>query len=539
MSEGQPVSLVARRGGDVTATARVALLRPPVVVFPRSLSSYGPVPPIGLAYIAAVLREAGHHVDVVDGAGEGIDRAEDVETPVGTLRRVGLPPEEIVERIPGIPDMVGITHMFLHEWPQVRELATLVRARFPDAVIVLGGENATAFKDHIFEQCPAVDGCVLGEGEATAVELANRLVEGRPLAGVPGVALREPDGDGTVDTGLSPRMRRLGEVPRPAWDLFPVERYLAHGDYFGVNRGPAMPILATRGCPYKCSFCSSPQMWTTRYVVRDPDDVADEIAGYVERYGVRNINFCDLTAATKRTWTLSLCDALERRGVRVDWQLSSGTRAEALDAEVLQRLYDTGCRYVTFAPESGSERMLEVFDKRVKLPVVLRSLEAAHRIGIRTRVNVIIGHPEERWRDLLRSLRLLVRAARVGTDDAAVIMFSPYPGSRDYDALVDSGQLVVDEASYYVGIARAAGGGRTYNPRMRPWQLKAAQLVMLLTFYGLGLVLHPVRAWEYVRAQRTGRENTFLDQLVRIKRTAFRPEAAPDRARRPAVPPAG
>ena len=72
-----------------------------------------------------------------------------------------------------------------------------------------------------------------------------------------------------------------------------------------------------------------------------------------------------------------------------------------LDAEVLQRLYDTGCRYVTFAPESGSERMLEVFDKRVKLPVVLRSLEAAHRIGIRTRVNVIIGHPEERWRDLL------------------------------------------------------------------------------------------------------------------------------------------
>src|SRR5690606_35308754 len=139
----------------VTATARVALLRPPVVVFPRSLSRYGPVPPIGLAYIAAVLREAGHHVDVVDGAGEGIDRAEDVETPVGTVRRVGLPPEEDVERIPGIADMVGITHMFLHEWPQVRELATLVRARLPDDVIVLGGENATAFKDHIFEQCPA------------------------------------------------------------------------------------------------------------------------------------------------------------------------------------------------------------------------------------------------------------------------------------------------------------------------------------------------------------------------------------------------
>ena len=87
------------------------------------------------------------------------------------------------------------------------------------------------------------------------------------------------------------RRRKLSEIPPPAWDQFPLDEYLAYADFFGVNRGRSMPILATRGCPYKCTFCSSPQMWTTRYVVRDPDDVADEIADYVERYGIQNVNF--------------------------------------------------------------------------------------------------------------------------------------------------------------------------------------------------------------------------------------------------------
>ncbi|MEL7207730.1 MAG: radical SAM protein, partial [Actinomycetota bacterium] len=103
-----------------------------------------------------------------------------------------------------------------------------------------------------------------------------------------------------------------------------------------------MQILGTRGCPYKCSFCSSPQMWTTKYVVREPDDVVDEIADYVDQYGVANVNFVDLTAATNRRWTLGLCDALDERGLDITWQLPVGTRIEAIDREVLERIYVVG-----------------------------------------------------------------------------------------------------------------------------------------------------------------------------------------------------
>jgi hypothetical protein len=137
-SSAQPVLIAPRTSGSAPV-ANVVLIRPPIVVFPRSLSSYGPVPPIGLAYIAAVLRELGHHVEVIDGSGEHIDRFEDFETPVGTLRRVGLSPAEIAERVPEGTQLVGITHMFLHEWPQVKAIAEEVRARHPHATIVLGG----------------------------------------------------------------------------------------------------------------------------------------------------------------------------------------------------------------------------------------------------------------------------------------------------------------------------------------------------------------------------------------------------------------
>ena len=79
-----------------------------------------------------------------------------------------------------------------------------------------------------------------------------------------------------------------------------------------------MPILATRGWPYKCSFCSSPNMWTTRYVVREPTDVADEIESYIERFGINNVDFVDLTPMTKRSWILRLCDELDQRGLALE-----------------------------------------------------------------------------------------------------------------------------------------------------------------------------------------------------------------------------
>src|SRR5438093_9638745 len=139
--------------------ARVALVRPPILQIPVSFSSYGAIPPIGLAYVAAVLRDAGHHVTLVDGAGEALTRFLNVSGPTGMLLLQGLTAEEIVDRVPVSTEIVGITHMFLHEWPTIRDLAERLKAKIPGVIVVLGGEHATGFCPRIFTETTAVDYC--------------------------------------------------------------------------------------------------------------------------------------------------------------------------------------------------------------------------------------------------------------------------------------------------------------------------------------------------------------------------------------------
>jgi len=232
---------------------------------------------------------------------------------------------------------------------------------------------------------------------------------------------------------------------------------------------------------------------------------------------MRSPTTCTGTASPTSTSPTSR-PALEARTPGLIWQLPVGTRAEALDREVLQRLYDTGCRNVTYAPEAGGQRMLDVYDKRVNLEKLLDSLHEAKKIGLVTKINIIIGHPEERWSDTWKSYRFMIRAARKGANDAAVMMFGPYPGSADFKKLVDAGRVKVDETYVYTALSWSSGVHESYNPRMSPRQLRVAQLIMLCTFYGLANLLRPRRVVSYVRAWFTGNEATQLDALLRSKR---------------------
>jgi radical SAM superfamily enzyme YgiQ (UPF0313 family) len=138
----------------------------------------------------------------------------------------------------------------------------------PDAVLVAGGEHVTALPAETLAAMPEVDAAVLGEGEETLAELLGCLAGGGDPASVAGVVAR--GGSGPRFGPPRKRIRAIDDIPAPAWDLLPLESYLGNEKGFGVNRGRSMPVLATRGCPYRCTFCSSPAMWTTSWVARDP-----------------------------------------------------------------------------------------------------------------------------------------------------------------------------------------------------------------------------------------------------------------------------
>lgn len=477
----------------------ITLIRPPTVSSAHAYSV--PItPPIGIAYLAAALESAGHRVSIIDSLGEAPPQQGPTCHP--RLRAHGLSIVQIVDRISPQTQLIGVSAMFSQEWPHTEQLILAIRQRFAGVPIVLGGEHATAAWEHTLTTCPAVDLCVLGEGEATLVDLVNGLAG--PTAAerthhlpnplnLPGIAFRGPDG--LVRTSPRPRIRNLDDLPRPAWHLVPIETYLAGGFGHGVNRGRSMPILATRGCPYQCAFCSNPAMWTTRYVTRTPRDVVDEIEHYVTRYRATNIDFYDLTAIVRRTWILEFCRELDARALNITYQLPSGTRSEALDGEVLRWLSRTGCRNITYAPESGSPRMLDRIHKRVNLNRMCDSIRAARRAGIRLKANLVIGFPGETRRDVYRTLRLVLKLAWLGVDDVPLYLFSPYPGSAFHHELQAGGIIGRMDNDYFasLGCFMDLSQSSRYCRQIGPRELNFYRALGMSAGYTVGYLVRPWR----------------------------------------------
>jgi radical SAM superfamily enzyme YgiQ (UPF0313 family) len=337
-------------------------------------------------------------------------------------------------------------------------------------------------------------------------------------------------------------------LPWPAWHLVPVEQYLARGLGHGVNRGRSMPVLATRGCPFQCTFCSSPEMWTTRYVVRPVDDVINEIESYIERYRITNFDFVDLTVIIKRDWTLAFCREMERRNIRITYQLPSGTRSEALDREVLQALYRTGCRNISYAPESGSPRTLQRIKKRIHVDRVLESMRAACEVGLIARANTIVGFPFETRRDLWQTLRFVVRMAWNGVEDITLFSFAPYPGSELFAELQAEGALPPLSNDYFAALEFTdLGQTRHFCRNVGPWEINFYRVLGMALSIVLTYVRYPHRVRRTLRNLLRGTsESTFekrLNLLVRrplvrfFERWIDADRVARDRAEPPSVAP--
>ena len=490
----------------------VLLVRPPIVYATGTFSAPA-TPPLSVAYLAATLRAHGHCPLVLDCLGEGLDNHVVSYSP--RLRARGLALGEIAQRAldltGGSVDLIGVSAMFTSEWPHTRAVINELAAAFPGVPIVIGGEHASAAAEQVLADCSAVTFVARGEGEETMLDLAAWVEGNVTREEIGGVSFRQ--GTEIISNAARPRMTKLEEIPRPAWDLVPIERYLDGDEGHGVHRGRTMPILATRGCPYRCTFCSSPQMWTTRYVTRNPVDVVDEIEHYVAFYGATNIDFYDLTAVTTRKWILRFCDELRRRDLNIFWQLPSGTRSEAMDEEVLAAMFATGCANVTYAPESGSTRTLETIKKKVKLDSLTSSVTSAVACGLSVKCNLILGFPSETRRDVLATLRYAVRLAYIGVEDAGLFIFSPYPGSELYSELCAEGRIPAMDDAYcesllaYMDIKASGSYCRAIGAR----ELGMWRLLGLLVFYAVSYGRRPSRILRTFHNIRGGRAHSVLE----------------------------
>ncbi len=373
-------------------------------------------PPLGLAYVGGSLREAGFEVQLIDAVGESLDTR---HPSANDCYMYGLTQVQTIDRIDPESDIIGVALGFSFEWPTGRDLINAVRERFPKALLLGGGEHITAVPLQSMEDS-AIDIGVLGEGEETAIEIAAALAEDRlNPAEIAGTVYRDGSGNIVINE-RRPRKRDLDEIALPAWDLMPIENYLERGYGFGVNRGRSMPMMASRGCPYQCTFCSNPSMWTTRWIARDADLLLDEMQHYQDNYGIENFDFYDLTAIVKKSWIVDFCHKIEERGMSFTWQLPSGTRSEAIDGEVAALLYKSGCRNMSYSPESGSVGVLERIKKKITTDSVINSIRASFENGMNVKCNIIFGFPGETIKEVFESYRFIMRMAVAGAYDISI-----------------------------------------------------------------------------------------------------------------------
>lgn len=493
---------------------KVVIIRPPVV---RPKWNYVNLstPPIGPAYVASSLRSAGYEVFFIDAVGEALEQF----TPLPhSFLLHGLRFEEITARIPADCRAIGISIQFSFEFPQCRELTQVIRQQFPHAFLFAGGEHATALPEETL-RTTALDAIVLGEGELKAVELLRVAFKCPEMLGsVAGICWK--DASGTLHRNLEGlRIESIDPLPKPAWDLLPIENYLSRHLGFGVARGRNMPVLASRGCPYQCTFCSSPLMWTTTWTARNVNDLLDEMEFWIKRYQIDNFDFYDLTAIIQKKWILEFCQKIQERGLKFTWQLPSGTRTEAIDEEVAKLLYQSGCRNLSYAPESGSPRILKMIKKKIHPDTMLRSLRGCVRQGLNVKTNIILGFPGERWRDIVSSYLFIVKMAWVGAHDLAVWCFAPYPGSALFDQLVAQGKINALDDEYYRKLACYADPSQTvsYNDTFSARQLLLLRTLGVLLFYGANFLFRPWRLiqlfWHLARGRYESRSEQALASI--------------------------
>ncbi len=507
----------AHRGGTaVPARPLSIVLVRPASLLPLSAHNVWVLdaPPIGLAYLAAALKQAGHRVRIIDAFGEAPDKI--TRDPDGYGIN-GLVAEQVVDRIPADVDLIGVGCMFSNSWIYCRRTIAAIAAAFPRVPIVVGGEHATADYDRLLRRVPEVLCCVLGEGEETIVDLAGHLSRGLPLDDVPGLALR--DAAGVVRTTASRRrILEIDAMPWPDWETVPLANYLDNELSHDPFTARSMPIVASRGCPYQCTFCSSPQMFGTKWIARDPRQVCDEVAHYYHAYGARYFEFQDLTMVIQRDWIIEFSRLLIERRLDVQWCMPSGTRSEALDAEVLGWMKRSGCRSFAYAAESGSPAELARIKKKVQLPRMLESIRAAVGLGMITRCHLIFGMPGQTKLDAARSLLFATRLAFAGVHDLACYAFSPYPGSELYDQLVAEGRIVPEADDYDRVLAQNIFTNyklqRSWTPHLPRWSLGWLCVGSMAFFYVLQFVLRPVRIVALLRSLIEKRPHTYFQRMV-------------------------
>lgn len=374
---------------------------------PPSMSEIrGEVPPLGLAYIAAVFEDNGVAIKILD------------------VKTLNLSQEEYRKiLIDESPDVVGITTMTSTVRGALE--AAKIAKKSTSAFVVVGGPHIAAYPRETISY-DFIDYGIFGEGEYTFLELIAAIDEKEKVDNIPGLVYKKNAQVFVNDPGI---IKDLDKLPFPAYHLLPMKNY----SNIIESDETISSMITSRGCPHRCGFCfKQPQDKNIRF--RKPVNIVDEIEYLKNNFNITEIMFYDDNLTLKKGHVLSICDEILRRNIKIKWE--SPSRINTVDYDILKKMKEAGCIRLRFGVESGDPDILRLMRKDISLKKVKEVFGDCRKVGIESFAYFIIGYANETEESIKKTISLAKEL------DASSVMFNvavPYPHTDLYRRAIEQG----------------------------------------------------------------------------------------------------
>jgi radical SAM superfamily enzyme YgiQ (UPF0313 family) len=370
--------------------------------------------PLGLGYIASILRNEGHHIRVIDANASKLSENQ-IEKTIKTFTF----------------DAVGLTGL-ITQFKQVQRIASIIKNN-SKATIVLGGGLASAAPEVILNKTD-IDIVVIGEGEKTTSELFQSIGNENTLENVRGICYRK---DGRLfQTERRKPIDDISSLPFPAWDLFPMEHYFNNNAMCMPNR--RISLITSRGCPYQCTFCFH-GVFGHRYKARTAENVFQEIELLYQKYGIKGFVFEDDTFVLDKQRLYRLCNLIKECRLKIYW--SCNARVDLIDEEFIRKVKGAGCIGISYGVESGNQAQLDKIKKGITVEQAYRAIELTRRAGIITHGFVMLNIPGETIDTINDSIKFCKQAGL----QAEFTILTPIPGSKICQDAIEAKMVVIDD----------------------------------------------------------------------------------------------
>ncbi|MDP2927673.1 MAG: radical SAM protein [Candidatus Omnitrophota bacterium] len=389
----------------------------------KPLSSYNLqyTPPLGLGFIANYVKKNGFTVRIFD------------------CNVLGVLPEELFKHIL-IKDyrFIGF-QAFDMDLGKIKEYVRAVRKESLDIPIIIGGPAPSSNPKSVFNLLKEVNFLVVGEGEVAVVRLLELFNSGRmdksSLEQIPNLAWREND---EILVSHHEYVEDLDAIGSPDWDELNPRLYgnAVHGFFY--RRLPVLPIMISRGCPYRCSFCGSRNITGYKVRRRDPVSVVDELEYLKNKYGLREFQVIDDNFTFPNSAALEFANELIKRRLDLLWTCPNGLRLDTLDEKLLVAMKESGCYEVAVGIESGDPEILKDIGKGISLEMITEKIKLIYAHGIDIIGFVMVGYPLETLATLRRTIKFVSSLPLVRI---SLTRFIPLPGTPITDRLIASGEI--------------------------------------------------------------------------------------------------